>query len=61
MVITPAAISAALDTAPAWAKIALTVPQERLREDACAEVAKHVYEALRGPVASDPGQLALPL
>lgn len=61
MVITPAAISAALDTAPAWAKIALSVPQERLRDDARAEVAQHVYEVLRGPVTCEPGQLVLPL
>lgn len=60
MVITPQAISAALDSAPAWAKIALTVPQECLRDDARAEMAKHVYEALTGPVASDAGQLTLP-
>lgn len=61
MVITPQAISAALETAPAWAQIALTVPQQRLRDDARAEMARHVYDTLVGPVATDPGQLALPL
>lgn len=61
MLITPAAISAALDSAPAWAKLALPVPQERLRDDGREEMARHVYDALVGPVATDPGQFALPL
>jgi len=62
MIITPDAIARALDTAPGWAKVALTVPQERLREDARREVAQHVYSALFQGVSTDNGtQLPLPL
>lgn len=60
-VITPEAIGIAITTAPAWAKLGLTVPQDRLRDDACREVAQHVYQVLSAPVAADRDQLALPL
>jgi hypothetical protein len=61
MVITPDTIAEALATAPGWAQIALTVPQERLREEARREVAHHVYSTLYEPAAVDTGQLPLPL
>lgn len=60
MIITPDTIAAAIETAPAWAQIALTVPQERLREDARREVAQHVYSTLYQPVSGDAAQLRLP-
>lgn len=55
--ITPDALSSAIETAPAWALLGLTVPSERLREDALREVAEHVCQAL----AARRRQLALPL
>lgn len=61
MIITPDTIAAALDDAPAWAKLGLTVPSERLREDARREMARHVYEALYQPLRLDRNQLPLPL
>ena len=62
MILTPDAIADALATAPAWAQIALTVPQERLREDARREVAQHVYSTLCPPTRGDmSAQLPLPL
>ncbi len=61
MLINPDAIANALATAPGWAQIALTVPQERLREDARLEVANHLYATLYHPVSIDTAQLPLPL
>lgn len=61
MMITPATIASALDGAPAWAKLALTAPRETLREDACQEVARHLYTTLYQPVVIDSAQLPLPL
>lgn len=61
MLITTAAIAEAIDTAPAWAKIALTVSSPRLREDARAEMARHVYDSLYRAVDTDTEQLPLPL
>jgi hypothetical protein len=54
-------IAASLDTAPAWAKIGLTMRSERLREDALRELAQHVHTSLYEPPRRDEGQLALPL
>jgi hypothetical protein len=60
-VITAERIGELIGSAPAWAKIALTVPNERLREDARRELGQHVYATLFQPVAGDAAQLALPL
>jgi len=60
-VITPERISDLIADAPAWAKIGLTMPNERLRADAQHELAQHVYSALFQPVSRDASQLALPL
>ncbi|GAA0456845.1 MULTISPECIES: DUF6771 family protein [Sphingomonas] len=54
-------IAEALATAPGWAKIGLTMPQERLREDARREMARHVYSTLYKPASVDTAQLPLPL
>lgn len=61
MPLTPNTIAAALETAPAWALLALTIPSDRLREDARAEVAAHVMAALVREDAASRDQLALPL
>ncbi|RDE07468.1 DUF6771 family protein [Sphingomonas aracearum] len=62
MIITPDVIADAISTAPSWALVALTVPQERLREDARREMAQHVYSALYQPSRADmAAQLPLPL
>ena len=58
---TPAEIAAALDTVPAWAKLALCAPREGLREDARAEIALCLHSALYGAPTPDPRQIALPL
>lgn len=47
--------------APGWALVGLTVPQERLRNDARREAAEHVYSALYRPMDVETGQLPLPL
>lgn len=59
--ITPERIGQLIADAPAWAKIGLTMPNERLREDAQQEIAQHVYAALYQPLNIDTGQLRLPL
>ncbi len=61
MMIDPDALQEAIETAPAWAKVGLTLPQTQLREDACREVAAHLYRTLYSPASSHRDQLALPL
>jgi hypothetical protein len=46
-------------TAPAWARVGLTAPNERLREEAAAELAETIIDALEG--SHDVRQMALPL
>ena len=58
---TAADIAASLDTAPAWAKIGLTMRSERLREDAVQEIARHVHMSLYEAPRASLGQLTLPL
>lgn len=59
--VTPELIEDVIAEAPAWCKIALTVPNERLRGDAHAALAQYVYEALYHQIVIDLDQLALPL
>lgn len=59
--ITPERISDLIETAPAWAKVSLTVPNEQLRHDGTATIAQHIYESLFRPMNVDTNQLALPL
>lgn len=59
--ITPERIGELIAEAPAWAKIGLTMPNQRLREDAQRELAQHVYSALYQPLNIDTQQLRLPL
>ncbi|MBB4860389.1 hypothetical protein HNO88_003732 [Novosphingobium chloroacetimidivorans] len=60
MLINPETLADALETAPSWAKVALTMPSQRLREDARLEIGKHLYEVIYQP-GEDDQQLALPL
>lgn len=60
MIVTPDRIAEALDAAPAWAIIALTMPAPRLREDARRELSEHVYRSLYQPVDVGTDQLPLP-
>jgi len=60
-VITLDRIAALLEEAPAWAKIGLTVPNERLRAHAHHELARHIYSVLYQPIQTDMAQLPLPL
>ena len=59
--ITPERIAEIIETAPGWALVALTVPQERLREDARRELGQHVYSALYQPIEVETAQLCLQL
>ena len=60
MLLDTAAIANAISTAPAWALLGLTVPQERRREDTCRELACHLLATLHA-APGDAGQLTLGL
>jgi hypothetical protein len=60
-IITAERIAELIDQSPDWAIAGLTSPQERLREDARREVARHVYDALYHPLCLETAQLKLPL
>jgi hypothetical protein len=48
--------------APGWARIGLTAPNQRLREQAAAELAETIIDALARPQAvRDDRQMPLPL
>ena len=59
-VITAERIALLIDSAPAWALIGLTAPDERLRAAAQLEVARRVYGGLFQPVNADGAQMPLP-
>lgn len=52
-VITPVRIAALIEDAPAWPKIGLTVPNERLRADAHLELARYVYSGFYNLIQHD--------
>lgn len=55
-------LASCLLQAPAWARVGLTAPSERLRERAAAELAETIIDALTDPAVSiDPRQMSLPL
>jgi hypothetical protein len=55
-------LATALLHAPAWARIGLTAPSDRLREQAAAELAESILDSLTHPMpVNDPRQMALPL
>ena len=57
-----AAISSAILAAPGWARVGITMPNDRLREEAAEELARAIVERLHQtePVP-DANQLALPI
>ena len=56
----PALLSEALLNAPAWARVGLTMPDERMRAKAATELANTIVERLTGyPGVPDPDQLNL--
>ncbi|MBD8546069.1 DUF6771 family protein [Sphingomonas sp. CFBP 8760] len=60
-IITVERIAELIEEAPGWALVALTMPQEGLREAARHELATHVYNSLYALPADHGEQLALPL
>ncbi|WP_375404489.1 DUF6771 family protein [uncultured Sphingomonas sp.] len=59
---TPSAISAAINAAPAFARLGLSVRDARLRERATDALACAIAERLeQPPVAHDADQMTLPL
>lgn len=60
-IITVERIAALIEEAPGWSLVALTMPQEGLREAARHELASHVYNSLYAVSADAGEQLPLPL
>jgi len=54
-------LSAILQAAPGWARVGLTMPDERLRERAADTLAATIIEKLEGSSPADANQLRLPL
>lgn len=55
-------LSAIILTAPAWARVGITMPDEEMREKAAAELALTIVERLSDfPAIPDRDQLMLPL
>jgi hypothetical protein len=54
-------LSAILLAAPGWARIWLTMPDERMRERAAETLAATIIEKLEGRSEPDVNQLRLPL
>lgn len=55
----PAQIADVLLTSAGWARVGLTAPDERLRQQAAKELAVTIIEVLDPPPRPDPRQLAL--
>lgn len=58
---TPSIIAAAIETAPAWALVSLTMPDETLRHDGAAELARWIVQRIDPQPQPDTRQLGLPL
>jgi len=55
-------LAQSLLNAPAWARVALTAPVERLREQAAVEPARSIVDAIEHPPSTvDRRQMILPL
>lgn len=55
-------LAQSLLNAPGWARVALTAPNERLREQAAVELAQTIIVAMeRPPTIHDTRQMTLPL
>ena len=60
--IDPQQLSEAILSAPAWARVGITMPDERMREKAAHEVALSILDHINGTdCLPDPNQMALPL
>jgi hypothetical protein len=58
----PSSLAQTLLLAPAWARVGLTAPNERVREAAAIELAQVIVGALEGSTGQqDARQMALPL
>lgn len=56
------AISTAILAAPGWARVGITMPNSRLREEAAVALARAIVDGLRsGTDAGGEDQLALPI
>ena len=57
-----AAISSAILAAPGWARVGITMPNDRLRAEAAEELARAIVDRLHHAGAGvDADQLALPI
>ena len=57
-----AAISSAILAAPGWARVGITMPNDRLREEAAEELARAIADRLHHAQSNvDADQLALPI
>lgn len=54
-------LSAIILAAPGWARVALTMPDEELREQAADAIAAAIIEKVSGEPGPDRNQLTLPL
>lgn len=54
-------LSAIILTAPGWARVALTMPDEQMRERAADAMTATIIEKMSGVPGPDRNQLALPL
>ena len=54
-------LSAIILNSPAWARVGLTMPDERMRERAADALAASIIEKLNPPQEPDRNQLPLPL
>jgi len=54
-------IAATILGAPAWARVGITAPSERMRDDAAHELARAIVEHIASGGSDDPDQLALRL
>jgi hypothetical protein len=60
--IDPAQLSEVILTAPAWARIGITMPDERMRHAAADQLAASIVESLTGEAGPiDIDQLSLPI
>lgn len=58
--IDPQQLSEAILNAPAWARVGITMPDEKMREKAAAELAHSIVDRLGDyPAIPDPNQLSL--
>jgi hypothetical protein len=54
-------IATTILAAPAWARVGITAPSERMRDDAARELARAIVERIAVSGSDDPDQLALRL